>query len=97
MVNMTNADRKQYGRRELLYDRELLGHLVDEHGNAIDIKEAVDTPAFTYEIRTAVEYWFGGQNNHRTSDAIWMRCKAVDDGQWQLVGDQLKYAEDVST
>ena len=90
-------DDNHYGRRELLYDSELLGHLVDRHGNAIDIKQAVDTPAFIYEIRTAIEYWFGGQNNHRTNDAIWMKCKAVDDGHFTVVGDQIKYAEDVST
>lgn len=87
-------DDNHYGRRELLYDKTLLADLADQFGNAIDIKEAVETPAFIYEIRTALEYWFGGQNNHRTNDGVWMRCKAVDDGMYRLVGDELKYAED---
>lgn len=95
MVRM-NIDRDEYGRNELLYDSELLGHLMDKYGDPINIKEMVKTPAFVYEIRTAAEYWFGGQNDHRTNDAIWRRCEAVDDGQWQLVGDELKYAEDVN-
>lgn len=82
-----------YGRRELLYDPNLLERLVDEHGNAIAIKDAVDTPAFVYEIRTAIEYWFGGQNNHRTNDAIWRRCKFVDDGHWTLVGNEFRYPD----
>lgn len=96
MVRMNAKDRAEYGRKQVLYDEPLLSHLVEEHGNAIDIKEAIKTSAHTYEIRTAIEYWFGGQNNHRTSDAIWMRCKAVDDGHWTLVGDEFKYADEVS-
>jgi hypothetical protein len=86
---------EQYGRRELLYDEELLGELVDDHGNAIEIKHEVRTPAHIYEIRTAVEYWFGGENNHRTSDRIWQTCHAVEAGQYVVVGDELKYAEQV--
>lgn len=93
---MANKNRDEYGRNELLYDPNLLGELVDRHGNAIEVKQEVKTPAFIYEIRTAVEYWFGGSNNHRMSNAIWDRCEAVDEGNLTLVGDTIKYEEDVA-
>lgn len=79
--------RETIGRRELLYNDSLLESLADEHGNAIDIKEAVDTPAHVYEIRTALEYWLGGSNTHRESDAIWRRCEAIEEGTLELHGN----------
>lgn len=94
MVDMT--DRTEVPRNRLLYDKEFLGNVVDDVGNAIEIKHEVKTSAHIYEIRTATEYWFGGQNDHRTSDAIWMACKAVDDGMWALNDDnELVYGDEV--
>lgn len=87
--------RTKLGRRELLYDKQRLAQLRDEHENANKIKEAVKTPAFVYEIRTALNYWFDGKNTWRCNDNIWDRCKAVDEGNLTLVGDTLKYEEDV--
>lgn len=94
MVDMTTS-RTEVPKKQLLYDEARLADLVDQHGNAIEIKENVKTDAFVYEIRTAIEYWFGGQNNHRMSDGIWYNCKAVEDGHWVVVGDEFKYADDV--
>jgi hypothetical protein len=95
MVDMTKS-RKEVPRKQLLYDEARLETLVDEFGNAIEIKENVKTTAFIYEIRTAIEYWFGGQADRRTSRGIWNRCKAVDDGMWVVVGDEFKDAADVT-
>ena len=86
-----------FGRTELLYDKEVLGEMNEEHGRATEIKKHVKTPASIAEIRTALRYWFGGKNNHRASDDVWMKCKAVDDGKYVVVGNELKYAEDVNT
>lgn len=94
MVDMT-TDRPQVPRNRLLYDSDLLGEIVDEYGNAIEIKENVKTRATVYEIRTALEYWFGGRNNHRTSDRIWDRCEAVDEGNLALDGTRVVYEADL--
>lgn len=89
--------REKYGRCEVLYDEETLHDLAVEHESEVAIKEAIKTPAFVYEIRTAIRYWAGGTNDHRCSDRIWDRCEAVDEGNLTLVGDTLKYEEDVNT
>jgi hypothetical protein len=85
MVDMSN--REEIARNRLLYDKERLEELVDEHNHAINIKHEVKTTAPIYAIRTAIEYWFGGRNDHRTSDAVWQRCEAVDQGEWSLTPD----------
>lgn len=84
---------RSLGRQELLYDRERLRMVRDEYGPATEIKHAVDTPAFIYEIRTALRYWFGGNNNHRANDEVWARCEAVEEGRLHLDGDELVYPE----
>lgn len=93
MVDLSN--RKDVPQKQLLYDEARLETLVDEFGNAVEIKENVTTRAFIYEIRTAIEYWFGGQNSHRESDRVWKNCEAIDEGQWVVVGDEFKYADNV--
>lgn len=83
------------GRAELLYDPTVLRQMRDRYGHAEGIKHHVDTPALIYEIRTALRYWFGGKNNHRTNDNIWDRCGAVDEGNLALDGDELVYEDEV--
>lgn len=94
MVDMT-SERREVPKKQLLYDEAFLADIVDEHGNSVEIKQNIKTTAFIYEIRTAIEYWFGGQNSHRESDLVWHNCKAVDDGMWVVVGDEFKDARDV--
>lgn len=95
MVDMTTS-RTEVPKKQLLYDEARLADLVDQHGNAIEIKENVKTGAFIYEIRTAIEYWFGGDQDRRTSKGVWRNCKAIEDGHWVVVGDEFKYADDVT-
>lgn len=70
-------------RKRLLYDKDVLADVRDEYQKATEIKHHIDTTAFTYEIRTALRYWFGGKCDHRASNGIWNRCEAVDNGQWE--------------
>jgi len=92
MVDMT-AERPIVPKRRLLYDKDFLSDVQADVGNAIEMKAEIDTTATVYEIRTACEYWFGGQASHRTSDRVWGNCKAVDDGMWELNEDhELVYA-----
>ena len=95
MVDYT-TNRTKVPKKELLYDEARLADLVDQYGNAVEIKENVETPAFVYEIRTATEYWFGGDNTHHTSDEVWGNCEAVDGGKWLVVGDEFKYPSEVN-
>lgn len=83
---MRPTTNESYERTEVLYDKEILEPLRDEYENATAIKANVETPAFIYEIRTALRYWFGGENNYRTNDRIWDRCKEIDNGSWSLDG-----------
>lgn len=82
-------------RAELLYDKARLENLLDRFGQESSIKDNVKTSAKLYEIRTALRYWFGGTADHRTSDRIWRRCKAVDDGTMALVDGELTYPDEV--
>lgn len=82
-------------RRELLYNEARLMTFLDEHETAVAIKSSVDTNAFVYEIRSAIRYWTDGRNDYRISDAIWERCKAVDEGNLALVNGELVYQGDI--
>lgn len=73
----------------LLFDRETLDGVSEEFGPASEIKKHIKTSAKLYEIRTALRYWFGGQNDHRTCDVVWDRCSAVEGGRMELQGDEL--------
>lgn len=68
----------------VLYDRECLERLHEQHGNAFEIKSAVDTTAKVYEIRTALRCWFGGEMDYRTSDRIEGNVAAFKSGDWTL-------------
>lgn len=90
-------------KNRLLYDKETLSDVRDaleESGvppKATEIKHNVKTGAFTYEIRTALTYWFGGRMSHRESKEIWGNCKAFDDGQWALTPDnEIVAADDIN-
>lgn len=89
---MDENNAQRVPRAELLYDKETLAELVDEHGPPYEIKFAVDTSATLYEIRTAHRYWLGGSADHRTSERIWRNCKAVDDGLWAVDNGEVIYA-----
>jgi hypothetical protein len=63
---------------------------------ATEIKAAVDTSAFVYEIRTALTYWFGGRMDHRESERVWSNCEAIDNGEWALTPDnKLVYGDTI--
>jgi hypothetical protein len=67
----------------------------DDPPTPMYIKEHVDTSAHVYEIRTAIEYWTGGQNDtHRYSDAVWNRCRAVENGKFVPTEYGLLYPDD---
>lgn len=88
----------EYGRRELLYDPELLRHQADQYGREFAIKENVDTPATVVEIRTALRYWQDEslpREWNRWSKRVFETCQMVDRGHFALVGDELKYREDI--
>lgn len=76
-------------RDRLLYSTDVLEAARDDFGPATEIKHAVRTSAKIYEIRTALRYWFGGSNDHRTDDVVWNRCKAVNDGNLKLSRGEL--------
>ena len=88
-----NSKMMEVEKNRLLYDKETLDDVRDaleENGippKATEIKQAVKTGAFVYEIRTALTYWFGGRMSHRESKGVWRDCKAFDDGQWALTPD----------
>jgi hypothetical protein len=82
-------------RVRLLYDKDTLEPLRDEYESPAAIKDHVETAAKVYEIRTALRYWFGGSADYRTSDRIWKRCRAVENGLWVVVNDQLRYGDEV--
>lgn len=89
-----------YGRRELLYDPVAIESVLEQYENAYAIKEGINTPAMTTEIRTAVRFWRGDPmptHSDRYSDRVLQRLRAVERGQYELVGNELKYAADVST
>lgn len=80
-------------RDVLLFDRARLGDLQERYGPETEIKKHVDTAAKLYEIRTALRYWFGGRNDHRTCDVVWNRCEAVKHGRMELRGDELVWPD----
>lgn len=89
-------------KTELLYDEATLTDVLTQMDAFGDepypqtIKRELDSEAFIYEIRTAIQYWTGDSNDdYRYSDRVWQRCKAVDDGNLMVVGDELKYEADV--
>lgn len=66
-------------RIDLLYDPVVLEQARERHGEESAIKSNVETTAKTYEIRTALRYWFGGQDTHRTNTAVWRRLRLHDE------------------
>ena len=66
---------EELSREEVLYNEQRLLDLHEQYGDASEIKKHVDTPAFIYEIRTALRFWKGGRANHRTNDALWSRLE----------------------
>lgn len=92
---MQLKNRDSVEKVELLYDPQTLRHYRDEYGIAEEIKHGVKTMAAIYEIRTALRYWLGGRNTHRTSDRIWGRCEAVDEGNLAVGDNELVYEEDL--
>lgn len=76
-------------RAETLYDAETLQRLYEQYGHEAAIKRNVDTDAFVYEIRTAINYWGYGNRSHRTSDRVWDVCREVDDGEYEVVDGEL--------
>lgn len=72
--------KEEVPRRDVLYDKDTLRQLNDKYGPESEIKRNVRTSATMYEIRTALRYWFGGEQTHRTSSRIWNTCEAVDNG-----------------
>lgn len=84
-------------RDEVLYDRETVQRLAEKYASPAEIKHNVKTSATTYEIRTAVRYWCGGQASHRTSDRIWQKCRAVEEGKYVVENGELKYHDEVHT
>lgn len=78
-MNVNEAKNEEVGRIELLYHEPRLMDLQEKYGNdAGEIKSHIDTPAFIYEIRTALRYWNGKSATHRTSDALWYRLDSVE-------------------
>lgn len=79
----------------LLYDEARLGTLIDEYGTAMNVKLNVATTATTYEIYTAVRYWFGGKKpqvtsyNRQISQTVWNRCKGVENGMYDMEDGEL--------
>lgn len=96
MIRTTELDRD-----ELLYDEARLMDICDqlaEDGmppNATAIKEAIDTNARLYEIRTAKRYWEGGTPSYRTDDHTWQVCQAVDDGKLAIKDGELVYPDEL--
>jgi hypothetical protein len=80
-------------KKRLLYDKDTLEDVRDgleDEGvppKATEIKAAVKTSAFVYEIRTALTYWFGGRMDHRDSKRVWSNCEAFDNDEWALTPD----------
>jgi len=81
MSDETDIGLRQVPRERLLYDVETLRAARDAYGNEYDIKRNVKTSAVSYEIRTALRFWFGGQQSYRTSERIWRTCERVDEGE----------------
>lgn len=83
MVRLTNRER--IDRNKLLYDPQTLAQMRDRHGSTpLEVKMGVETNATVYEIRTAIRFWFGGSESHRTSERVWKHCEAFETGQWEL-------------
>jgi len=84
-------------KNRLLYDKETLDDVRDKlvrHDitpKATEIKRAVKTTATVYEIRSALEYWFGNRKTYRESDRIWSNCEAFDNNEWALEGTEIIY------
>ena len=86
-------------KNRLLYDADTLDDVRDRlrgqniPPKATEIKHAVKTTATIYEIRTALEYWFGNRMTYRESERIWSNCEAFDNGEWALDGVEVVYGD----
>lgn len=82
--------KESFERDEILYDKPVIEHLVEEYGPATEIKNYVKTPATVYEIRAATWYWVFDKGCPRTSDEsnasahVWKMAKAVDEGRAEI-------------
>lgn len=65
-------------RLDVLYDPARLENLHERFAPETEIKRNVKTSAKTYEIRTALRYWFGGVQTHRTSSVLWYRLHCYE-------------------
>ncbi|WP_226041210.1 hypothetical protein [Natrinema sp. DC36] len=79
----------EISRDDLLYDGDRLLEMRDEFGPATEIKRHVQTTAMIYEIRTALKYWSGESQTHRTCGAVWRRCELVEEGVDRSVVSEL--------
>jgi len=80
---MAQAEKEQsVDRIDLLFDEERLSALHQQYNTASGIKANVSTSAATYEIRSALAYWYGVDtaHNHRISRRVIDQCEAVENG-----------------
>lgn len=94
MEEKTFETQETIHKNRLLYDTTVLERCADTYGPTTEIKLHVHTGATIYEIRTALRFWFGGDNDHRCSQQVWNNCQSFKDGQWTLNDDdEIIYAD----
>lgn len=79
-MNAKAVKNEKVSRTELLFNEQRLLDLHEKYGDETEIKKHVKTPAFIYEIRTALKFWKGERATHRTNDALWTRLEAFQNG-----------------